>query len=587
MDMKLHNFLYLFILTSWLTACHTDSHTTYLLRQADSLLNVQPDSAQTLLRVWADSMANQPEDIQMYYQLLCIKANDKNYIAHTSDSLILPIVAYYTKQRNKTHLPEALYYAGRVYSDLNDAPRALEYYQQAIDVMKHEKLIDYNLSSRIYSQMGTLFVYQELYNEAPEMFRKAYWYDSLLKDSTGLIFDLRDIGGAFALKNQQDSAIYYYNQAGKMALQIQDSTLLSMVFLELAGNYIDWGYYSEGYKKLQIAQQKLDTLSISAYYTAMARYYHFTNQYDSAIYYYKNKLYLPSLLHKAGAYEGLADIAHRQGDIIKALNYYEQYMLYEDSLQQTIRTATIDKIHALYNYQQYKKENIVLKRQTFKQKQLLFVTIFSLLFLLLIGIVFWQKQKRKEQTILLQQEKLKRLQKEQFQYSQAQIIANNEKIKKLSTLLQEAKQTNDKLRQNLPQAQKDWIEKANIQIEAAQVVKESSWANLQQTEIWKKLHQPIDKNGIIKMTDTDWTELTKVIEETYPNFVQRLNELCPLSQKELQVCLLIKINVPLTQIADIVCSSKQGISSLRERLYKKFVGEKGKPKDCDNFIRNL
>ena len=588
MDMKLHNFLYLFILTSWLTACHTDSHTTYLLQQADSLLNVQPDSAQTLLRVWEDSMANQPEDIQMYYQLLCIKANDKNYIAHTSDSLILPIVAYYKKQRNKTHLPEALYYAGRVYSDLNDAPRALEYYQQAIDVMKHEKLINYNLSSRIYSQMGTLFVYQELYNEAPEMFRKAYWYDSLLKDSTGLVFDLRDIGRVFASIDQRDSAVYYFNRAGEMALRIKDSTLLSMVYNELAGNYIDWNEYSKGYEKLQIAQQKIETLSMPVYYNNIADYYYYTNQLDSAIYYYKKNLSIHhSYVHKASAYESLAQIASKQNNFTQALNYYEQYMLYEDSLQQTIRTATIDKIHALYNYQQYKKENIVLKRQTFKQKQLLFVTIFSLLFLLLIGIVFWQKQKRKEQTILLQQEKLKRLQKEQFQYSQAQIIANNEKIKKLSTLLQEAKQTNDKLRQNLLQAQKDWIEKANIQIEAAQVVKESSWANLQQTEIWKKLHQPIDKNGIIKMTDTDWTELTKVIEETYPNFVQRLNELCPLSQKELQVCLLIKINVPLTQIADIVCSSKQGISSLRERLYKKFVGEKGKPKDCDNFIRNL
>ena len=211
-------------------------------------------------------------------------------------------------------------------------------------------------------------------------------------------------------------------------------------------------------------------------------------------------------------------------------------MLYEDSLQQTIRTATIDKIHALYNYQQYKKENIVLKRQTFKQKQLLFVTIFSLLFLLLIGIVFWQKQKRKEQTILLQQEKLKRLQEE---------------------------------------------------IKATQVVRETSQKDLQQTEIWKKLHQPMGKNEAIKMTDTDWLELTKTVEETYPNFVQRLNELCPLSQKELQVCLLIKINVSLTQIADIVYSSKQGISSLRQRLYKKFTGKKGKPKDCDNFIQNL
>lgn len=536
MDMKLHNFLYLFILTSWLTSCHTDSHTTYLLRQADSLLNVQPDSAQTLLRVWEDSMANQPEDIQMYYQLLCIKANDKNYIAHTSDSLILPIVAYYKKQRNKTHLPEALYYAGRVYSDLNDAPRALEYYQQAIDVMKHEKLIDYNLSSRIYSQMGTLFDYQELYNEASEMFRKAYWYDLLLKDSVNIVFDLRDIGREFVSTEQKDSAIYYYNQASEMTLLIKDSTLLSMVSLELAGTYIDWDNYSQGYEKLQIARLKLDTLSISAYYTAMARYYHFTNRFDSAAYFYQKKLGLPSFLHKAGAYEGLANIARQQGDITKALNYYEQYMLYEDSLQQTVRTEAVDRIHALYNYQQFKKENVLLKRQAFKQKRLIFLSTVFLIFLLLINIIFWQKQKRKEQTILLQQEKLKRLQEE---------------------------------------------------IKATQVVRETSQKDLQQTEIWKKLHQPMGKNEAIKMTDTDWLELTKTVEETYPNFVQRLNELCPLSQKELQVCLLIKINVSLTQIADIVYSSKQGISSLRQRLYKKFTGKKGKPKDCDNFIRNL
>ena len=256
-------------------------------------------------------------------------------------------------------------------------------------------------------------------------------------------------------------------------------------------------------------------------------------------------------------------------------------------LQQIIRTEIINKIDALYNYQQYKQENITLKQQTFRQKSLLFSIILSLLFLLSIGIVFWQKHKRKEQNILLQQEKLKRLQEEQYQYSQTQIEENNKKINNLSILLQDAKQTNDKLRQNLLQAQKELIEKTNIQLKAAQAIKESSWINLQQTNVWKKLHQPIEKNEIIKMTDTDWMELTKSIEEIYPNFIQRLNELSHLSKKELQVCLLIKINISLTHIANIVCSSKQGISSLRERLYKKFVGKKGKPKDCDNFIRNL
>ena len=588
--MKLHNLLYLFILTCWLAACHTDSHTAYLLQQVDSLLNVQPDSAQTLLHEWKDSMAYQPEDLQMYYRLLCIKSDDKNYIPHTSDSLILPIVAYYKGQRDKTHLPEALYYAGRVYSDLDDAPRALEYFQHAIHVMEREGLTDYNLSSRIYSQMGTLFVYQELYNEAPEMYRKAYQYDLLLKDSANLVFDLRDIGRVFASTDRQDSAICYYNRASEMALQIQDSLLLGMVYNEWTGFLIDWGNYTEAYKKLQTIQKHINVFNIdkAIYHNNIADYYYYTNQLDSsACYYAKNLSAHHSYVHKASAYEGLAKIARRQGDAAKSLEYYKQYMLYEDSLQQIIRTATIDKIHMLYNYQQYKKENVVLKRQAFKQKRLIFGIIFSSLFLLLIGIVFWQKHKRKEQNILLQQEKLKRLQEEQYQYSQAQLIINKEKIEKLSALLHDAEQANDKLRQNLLQAQKDWIEKANVQIEAAQVVKKSSWANLQQTEIWKKLHQPIDKNKTIKMTDTDWAELTKAVEETYPHFVQRLNELCPLSQKELQICLLIKINLPLTQIADIVYSSKQGISSLRERLYKKFTGEKGKPKDCDNFIRNL
>ena len=389
--MKLHNLLYLFILTCWLAACHTDSHTAYLLQQVDSLLNVQPDSAQTLLHEWKDSMAYQPEDLQMYYRLLCIKSDDKNYIPHTSDSLILPIVAYYKGQRDKTHLPEALYYAGRVYSDLDDAPRALEYFQHAIHVMEREGLTDYNLSSRIYSQMGTLFVYQELYNEAPEMYRKAYQYDLLLKDSANLVFDLRDIGRVFASTDRQDSAICYYNRASKMALQIQDSLLLGMVYNEWTGFLIDWGNYTEAYKKLQTIQKHINVFNIdkAIYHNNIADYYYYTNQLDSsACYYAKNLSAHHSYVHKASAYEGLAKIARRQGDAAKSLEYYKQYMLYEDSLQQIIRTATIDKIHMLYNYQQYKKENVVLKRQAFKQKMLIFGIIFSSLFLVIISSVF-------------------------------------------------------------------------------------------------------------------------------------------------------------------------------------------------------
>ena len=138
-----------------LASCRADRRAERLLLQADSLLSVCPDSAQTLLHVWADSIDRQPEDIRMYYNLLRIKADDKTYVTHTSDSLILKVVHYYKKSRDKRLLPEALYYAGRTYSDLKDAPRALEYYQRAIDVMQREKLTDYNKSIKTYEFGGS------------------------------------------------------------------------------------------------------------------------------------------------------------------------------------------------------------------------------------------------------------------------------------------------------------------------------------------------------------------------------------------------------------------------------------------------
>ena len=53
-----------------------------------------------------------------YYDLLTIKANDKAYVTHSSDSLILDVIDYYKGGKDKTLYAEALYYGGRVYSDL-------------------------------------------------------------------------------------------------------------------------------------------------------------------------------------------------------------------------------------------------------------------------------------------------------------------------------------------------------------------------------------------------------------------------------------------------------------------------------------
>lgn len=68
-----------------------------------------------------------------HYDLLSIKSRDKAFIVHSSDSLILDVIDYYAKHRSEGPYPEALYYGGRVYSDIGDLPTALEFFQKALD----------------------------------------------------------------------------------------------------------------------------------------------------------------------------------------------------------------------------------------------------------------------------------------------------------------------------------------------------------------------------------------------------------------------------------------------------------------------
>ena len=58
----------------------------HLMSMADSLTNTNPDSAVIYLNKLKDHIETAPRSVQMYYQLLCIKANDRAYIPHSSDS---------------------------------------------------------------------------------------------------------------------------------------------------------------------------------------------------------------------------------------------------------------------------------------------------------------------------------------------------------------------------------------------------------------------------------------------------------------------------------------------------------------------
>lgn len=139
-----------------------------------------------------------PESDRHFHDFLTIKARDKAFITHESDSLILDVIDYYSAYQSDPIYPEALYYGGRVYSDLGDYPTALQYFQQALDNPKQAPDTT-DLKSRLNSQMGVLLQKLRLYDKAIPYFSQMLSQKIEEQDSSGIVYA------------QQGLGIVYYN----------------------------------------------------------------------------------------------------------------------------------------------------------------------------------------------------------------------------------------------------------------------------------------------------------------------------------------------------------------------------------------
>lgn len=90
-----------------------------------------------------------------------------------------------------------------------------------------------------------------------------------------------------------------------------------------------------------------------------------------------------------------------------------------------------------------------------------------------------------------------------------------------------------------------------------------------------------------RLSQADWDGIEEKFKSVYPRFTSTLLSLYNMSKTELQVCLLLKLNASLSEIANVLCKDASTISSIRSRLYMKVFGKKGSSKEWDEFIRSL
>ena len=578
----------LFIIQLCFWACDNKPY-SHLMSMADSLTNTNPDSAVIYLNKLKDHIETAPRSVQMYYQLLCIKANDRAYIPHSSDSIILPILNYY-KQTDDLHLPETYYYAGRIYRDLGDAPQALDYFNNTLDALPSSS-DSYSLKSKVYSQIGTLFLYQDIYDEALKMFKEAFHYDLLLEDSVGMSYDLRDMATSYRCLNQIDSAIYYYGKANDLALALHQQRFVSMIQSQMAGLYIQLKKYDLAKQFLQSSLSYQHKADKSGIFSVAAKYYHQLGTKDSAVYYYTQLLDFGTIYAKQAAHWGLAELAIDNSHEQDAIPHLRAYMQCVDSIRKITDREAIRQMRSVYNYKLREKEIAHLKSKN-EQTKLIIISLLSLCAILAsITFAYIQYFKLKQLQLTIRLKKIKRLKDKLYSRSVQFIEENKRKIEELEIMERkflEVDQINTTLKEQL-NAQKELIIYTNKQIKLDLNRREQSQAVLFKSEIYLHIQRQLKINDRSKrmLSDEDWKELEKLVNSTYNGFKENLYDIYNLSLFEYRVCLLIKINIQPIDIGKLTEHSKESISSTRRRLYEKVFHIKGAPKDWDDFIYSL
>ena len=584
--LSLHPFccsLLLALLLLGFCACGHGSYPSVLLR-ADSLASVAPDSARTLLARWADSVAHAPERVRMYHRLLTIKAADKAYVRHTSDSLIKKVVAYYEDGGDKSLLPEAYYYAGRVYRDLGDAPQALDYFERAADVLppRGQEV----LAGKIYSQTGTLFLYQQMYEEALEMFRRAYAYDVKAGDVRGQVFALRDITNVYQRMEKLDSTLAYIQKAHVLASECGNVDMLSLVQGQRLSLYLQLQKYDSAEVCLREAFKHVHKANHSGLYSMASQLYNYTGRLDSAIYYWNLLVDSGTIYAKGMSHFALAQVAMRRKDTDKALRHFVQYQLCEDSIRRLTNTETIRQMHSLYNYKLREKENQKLKAEKRQRQMLLYGISGGCILFLSMAFGYVQYVRRKRAELLQRLEYANRVKEETEQRSEQFIRENEQKIVALEQQLREA----DAAHREQLQRQKEMLQLENRQAQTVLEKQRLVEAAMKDMDVRKDLEARLSTGyiGSKMLKEKDWLSIEGEIEVLFSGFKEKLQALYPdFSDFEYRLCLLIRLGMRPVDMAELTAHTKESVTAARRRMYEKVFRKKGTPKDWDSVVLSL
>lgn len=362
-----------------------------LLLSADSLMEIYPDSALSILES-ISSPQKLPRADRALYALLLTQARHKNYIALGDDSLIKTAVEYYGDKKKSVRAAKAHYYWGATYLEKGYTSFAVDEYLTAIRLMP----VRDEFLAMIYDNLADCYEKDDLYDIAIEAYRQAY---QILEGGSQQTYPLRGIARICLLQNKKDSALLYYQKALDYALAEQDSSLIGALYHDLAMVYNEKKDYvqADKYVSKAMIMQGDDAVNVCL---SKAQIMLNLNKLDSASYFFSKNIDQLNIYGKAVCYDGMHQIAKKRGEWKIATENMDAYRVLYDSMQIMNDNEELNRLMDKHQLEEHRR---LLSEHT---KMLVF-TLVSVCFFLMIICVFcfmWNDRKRKKRYIALQRE---------------------------------------------------------------------------------------------------------------------------------------------------------------------------------------
>ena len=500
------------------------------------------------------------------YDLLRVRLNDKADHIPSSDIMIKRLMVYFEKKGSVPEKQEVYYYAGSTYRDLQDTPRALEYFFKSLDFALDGKGCDSIMLRNTYSNLNYLYFRVQDYTNALDVGIKEV--ETCKKTGGDVTLPYMHVGTAYLALDSFHQAEIAFDSAFVHASCSADIPLHQEMLGYLLCHYSAMGNVPKA-KACYALMDKAPLKDLPPYpCMSFAKYYEALGMTDSAVIYGRQLLEdRTDIYNMYDAAKFLFELYSRKGDTENAIHYAGIYLQFSDSIDFGKRQELAATVNNAYQYHLDQKKEQKLKDEKERYwNMLLFVSLTALLSACIGYIFHVRRRDRHLQEIVALSAELQRFSADDSRL-RGQIEKKEKELTESRTSLEKSSEELNQMKQELQRVNEELTKYSNTLKEKEQRLAEKIEQN---KAIVKQLHLSelegraadvihavrLSSSGKKKMTPANWKQLYQAVDELFPSFKDRLvKEVGTFTEQQMQVCYLIRIGLSNQQIQNMTSLS--------------------------------